>query len=88
MAAIGLRQVASWVGVAVLVLVIWPYAFIGLVAPWWMVPVMLVVWALLLAAALANFKERPFLVLAMPVIALVIWVAVVSAGDVWFDWTA
>jgi hypothetical protein len=86
--AVTVRRVGSWIGVGALVLVIWPYAFISLVAPWWMVPVMLVVWALLLAVALTNFSRRPFLVLCIPVVALAIWVAVVTAGDLWFDWTA
>jgi hypothetical protein len=86
--AVNVRAIGSWIGVGALVLVIWPYAFIGLVAPWWMVPVMLVVWALLLAFALTNFSSRPMLVLCMPVVGLAIWVAVVTAGGAWFGWTA
>jgi hypothetical protein len=86
--AVSARQVGSWIGVAALLVVIWPYAFISLVAPWWMVPVMLGVWCGLLAVAVKNFQSRPLLVMAIPVIGLAIWVAVVSAGGAWFGWTA
>jgi hypothetical protein len=85
---LNLRRSASWIGVASMVVVAWPFAFIGLVAPVWMIPVMLTVWALMLAVALRSFNERPMLVLGMPVIALAFWVAVVSAGGAWFGWTA
>jgi hypothetical protein len=85
---LNLRRSASWIGVASMVVVAWPFAFIGLVAPAWMIPVMLTAWALMLAVALRNFNERPMLVLGMPVIALAFWVAVVSAGGAWFGWTA
>ena len=86
--ALNLRRLASWIGVASMVIVAWPFAFIGLVAPGWMVPVMLVAWALMLAIAIRNFDRRPMLVLVMPVIALAFWVGVVSAGSAWFGWTA
>jgi hypothetical protein len=86
--ALNLRRSASWIGVASMVVVAWPFAFIGLVAPAWMVPVMVAAWALMLALALRNFTRRPMLVLVMPVIALAFWVAVVSAGGAWFGWTA
>jgi hypothetical protein len=86
--ALNLRRSASWIGVASMVVVGWPFAFIGLVAPAWMIPVMLVAWAAMFAVAVRNFERRPMLVLGMPVIALAVWVAVVSAGSAWFGWTA
>ena len=85
---LNLRRSASWIGVASMVVVAWPFAFIGLVAPAWMIPVMLAAWALMFALALRNFDRYPMLVLAMPVIAIAFWVAVVSAGGAWFGWTA
>jgi hypothetical protein len=85
---LNLRRSASWIGVASMVVVAWPFAFIGIVAPAWMVPVMLAAWALMFAVALRNFDRHPMLVLGMPVIALAFWVAVVSAGGAWFGWTA
>ena len=85
---LNLRRSASWIGVASMVVVAWPFAFIGLVAPAWMIPVMLAAWALMFSLALRNFHRYPMLVLAMPVIAIAFWVAVVSAGGAWFGWTA
>ena len=85
---LNLRRSASWIGVASMVVVAWPFAFIGLVAPAWMIPVMLAAWALMFALALRNFDRYPMLVLGMPVIAIAFWVAVVSAGGAWFGWTA
>jgi hypothetical protein len=85
---LNLRRSASWIGVASMVVVAWPFALIGIVAPTWMVPVMLTAWALMLAVALRNFDRKPMLALGMPVIALAFWVAVVSAGGAWFGWTA
>jgi hypothetical protein len=82
------RRSASWIGVASMVVVAWPFALIGLVAPAWMIPVMLAAWALMFAVALRNFDRHPMLVLGMPVIALAFWVAVVSAGGAWFGGTA
>ena len=85
---LNLRRSASWIGVASMVVVAWPFAFIGLVAPAWMIPVMLAAWALMFALALRNFDRYPMLVLGMPVIAIAFWVAVVSAGGAWFGWNA
>jgi hypothetical protein len=85
---LNVRRLASSIGVASMVVVVWPFAFIGLVAPAWMIPVMLVAWALMLAIAIRDFDRRPMLVLGMPVIALAFWVAVVSAGGALLGWTA
>jgi hypothetical protein len=86
--AVSLRRAAPWIGIAGLVVVLWFYGFISLVAPWWMVPVMLVVWVGLLVLSLGWFRRHPYIVLTMPVVAVAIWVAVVSAGAHWLGWTA
>ena len=78
--ALNLRRLASWIGVASMVIVAWPFAFIGLVAPGWMVPVMLVAWALMLAIAIRNFDRRPMLVLVMPPLAITLGAAAVVYG--------
>lgn len=66
-----------------------PYAASGLLAPGWAVAVLAVWWLLLggviLLLALAS---KPLLTPLVPVVALLSWVAVVSAGDAWFGWTA
>jgi hypothetical protein len=53
------------------------YAATGLFAPWWAVTLLLVVWALLLLVACAWWSRRPTWVPAVPVAALLLWLAVV-----------
>lgn len=66
-----------------------PYAASGLLAPGWAV-VLLAVWWLLLAVLLLvlALRRRVLLALSVPVVALLSWVGVVSAGGAWLGWTA
>ena len=66
-----------------------PYAASGLLAPGWAVA-LLAVWWLVLAVLLLVLALRRQVVLALlvPVLALLSWVGVVSAGDAWWGWTA
>lgn len=54
-------------------------------APW-----VLAVWALwvVLVAGAVAFRRRPGIVLAVPVVAVVLWLAILSAGSALFGWTA
>jgi hypothetical protein len=79
---------AWWVGlVAHLVMGVW-YAASGLIAPPWAVAALLVIWVLLLIVGLRLRARRPWWMLAVPVLAVAIWVAVVSAGETFLGWTA
>ncbi|SDZ42592.1 hypothetical protein SAMN05421684_4890 [Asanoa ishikariensis] len=69
-------------------MVLFLYMISGLAVPAWAVGVLLVIWAALLAVAIALFRTRPPWTLAVPVAAVAIWIAVVSAGDAWLGWTA
>jgi hypothetical protein len=80
--------IAWWVGLAAhLVIGIW-YAASGLVAPLWAVAVLLAIWVLVLIVGLRLRTRRPWLMLAAPVLDVVIWVAAISAGESFLDWTA
>jgi hypothetical protein len=80
--------IAWWVGlVAHLGMGIW-YAASGLVAPAWAVVGLLAIWIALLLVGLRLRTRRPWLMLLVPVAAIAIWVAVVSAGDAFLNWTA
>lgn len=80
--------VAWWVGLAGhLVMGIW-YGASGLVAPTWAVVGLLVVWAALLVTGIWLRTRRPWWMLAVPVLDVAIWVAVVSAGEAFGHWTA
>jgi hypothetical protein len=77
-----------WVGLAGhLVMLVW-YASTGLVAPLWAVGGLLVIWAVLLVVGLRLRTRRPAWMLLIPVVDVAVWVAVVSAGDRFLDWTA
>jgi hypothetical protein len=81
-------RVVGWLGLAAhLALGIW-YAASGLVAPAGAVAGLLGVWLVLLAVAIRLLRRRPALVPLVPLAAVLIWLAVVSAGDAWLGWTA
>lgn len=65
-----------------------PYAASGLLAPGWAVA-LLAVWWLVLAVVLLvlALRRRVVLALLVPVVALLTWVGVVRAGEVWLGWT-
>lgn len=67
---------------------LWFYGFVAVVAPVWMVPVMLVLWLALLVVQLRNFTRRPLIAFAMPFAAFALWAVIVAAGGRWLGWTA
>ncbi len=65
-----------------------PYAASGLLAPGWAVALLAVWWLVLGGVLLLLAARRSLFVLVVPLVALLTWVAVVSAGDAWLGWTA
>jgi hypothetical protein len=86
--AAGWRRWGPWVGAAGLLIALWFYGFVGLVAPWWVVPLMLLLWVALAVIAWQSAESRPGVSLAMPVVAMALWFAIVYAGGAWWGWTA
>jgi hypothetical protein len=88
--AIKNRRVSPWgfVGVAGMVAMFFPYAASGLVAPYWAVGVLLVVWLVLTVVTCRWFMPHPRRTLVMPVVAFVVWIGTISAGGAFLDWTA
>ena len=70
-----------------LAVLIW-YLASGLVAPLWAVIGLLVIWVALLVVGLRLWRSRPAWMLAVPVVAVAIWFAVISAGEKFLNWTA
>jgi hypothetical protein len=64
------------------------YAASGLLAPWWGVVGLLLVWAFLLSVACVWWTPYPKRVPFVAVFALVFWFAAVNAGGAWLGWTA
>ena len=80
-------RAATLLGFALLALVGFVYLVSGLVVP---APWLLVVWAVWVASAAfaVHNRHRPGIVLAVPVVAMVLWVAILSAGGAFLDWSA
>jgi hypothetical protein len=75
-------------GVILQLLIAYPMAALGLVAPVWAVILLLAVWALLLVVAIRQRNDRPWLALAAPVLTVLIAWAVVAAGGAFLGWQA
>jgi len=84
------RSVSVWgfVGVIGMVASFFLYAASGLVAPYWAVGVLLVVWLVMFVTTCRWFMPHPKRTLVMPVLAVVIWFGSITAGGVFLDWTA
>lgn len=60
----------------------------GLVAPLWAVAGLWVAWVVMAGLGLWWFRRRPWWVPGLPVLAVLVWAAVVSAGEALLGWTA
>lgn len=55
------------------------YAASGLLAPWWVVGLLLVLWVVLFVIACSWFTPHPKRVVVIPVVAVVLWFGIVVA---------
>lgn len=67
---------------------VFPYSASGLVAPLWGIVALGVLWLGLLAVAVVLLRRRPALVLLVPVLAVLLWVGALTAGEQLLGWTA
>jgi hypothetical protein len=88
--AIQQRRVPPWgfVGLSGMVAVFFLYAASGLVAPWWAVGALLLLWLVMLVMTCRWFVTYPKRTLLMPVIAFLVWLGAISAGGAFLGWTA
>lgn len=64
------------------------YASAGLVAPLWAVVWLMLVWGLLVVLGIRWFRRRPLRVVALPLVAILVWLAVITLGERLLGWTA
>ncbi|WP_248581212.1 hypothetical protein [Nocardioides sp. InS609-2] len=64
------------------------YAASGLVAPWWAVTLLMVLWCVLFVVATRWWTPHPQRVVALPIVAVAVWFVVLNAGARWLGWTA
>ena len=86
------EKIAAVIGVVLhLAVGVFPYAASGLVVPVWGIVVLYGLW-LALAAVLVRLlrgpNRRPIVAPVVPLVALAVWFAFVTAGEVLLDWTA
>ncbi|MET0414832.1 MAG: hypothetical protein ABW022_02275 [Actinoplanes sp.] len=78
----------GWLGFAALLSTLVFYAASGLLAPAWAVVLLLIVWLVLVIVAIQLLRRRqPLWVLLTPVVAYLIWLAALTAGEKWLGWT-
>lgn len=68
--------------------VLWPYSASGLVAPGWAVLALLGLWALLAWAAYEVHGRWGAVSALVPLLAMVLWVVVLTVGEQSLGWTA
>jgi len=64
------------------------YAVSGLVAPWYGVVLLLAIWVVLFVVATRWWTPHPRRTLLLPLVAIVVWFAVITLGGLLLDWTA
>lgn len=62
------------------------YALTLLLAPVWVSVLLALWWLLLLVAGVALLARHSLLVLAVPLLAITSWAALVTAGRAWLSW--
>ncbi len=77
-----------WAGAILFLGTGFAYATSGLVAPVWGLVVLWVIWAALAVLLIRWWRDNPWKVLAIPVIAAAAWAIVLFVGETLFDWTA
>lgn len=82
-----LNSVLAGLGMAALLVVfVVLYLPAGLMVPLGGLIVLWILWAGLAAVGVWWFQRRPLWVLALPVVAVVLWYAIVSAGGAFLGW--
>ena len=79
--------VAAVVALLAMVPVGFFYAASGLLVPGPWLFLLWVVFLVLVSVGVRLFRRRSYLVLAVPVVAAVVWFGTLSAGEAWFGWT-
>ena len=86
-----IRPIGVGAAVAMLALLVVGVVFYlpaGLVAPGWAVLLLGVVWLALFVLGVLWFRPHPGRVLALPVLAMAVWIVTLTAGEALLGWRA
>ena len=64
------------------------YAAAGLVAPLWAVVALMILWGMLVVLGIRWFRRMPLRVLPLPIVAVLVWLCVITLGEQLLGWTA
>ncbi|HWJ81169.1 MAG TPA: hypothetical protein VNS55_02930 [Nocardioides sp.] len=78
----------SFVGLVLMAASFFLYAASGLVAPWWAVTVLLLLWVAQLVLCLSWFARRPTWVPLVGLFSIALWFLVLVAGGALLGWSA
>ena len=84
----GPQVAARWLGLLLFVGVGFLYMASGLLAPVWASTMLIGVWLMMLVGVIRIWKTRPWLVLASPIVAYLVWFLVMLSGDFLLGWSA
>ncbi len=86
------KRTMSYIGAAVAMLallVLAPFFFAaGLMAPLWAVILLSAIWVVLFVLGCLWFRRRPLWTLPLPVVAVLVWLGGLTAGEALLGWTA
>jgi hypothetical protein len=83
-----LVRLAGWLGIVLLLPVLYLYVVSGLMAPMWAIVVLVACWFVLGLCAVRWVRRRPRVVRALPFVGVALWIAVISLGEAFLGWTA
>ncbi len=78
---------APFVGMALMAGVFFLYGASALVAPWWAVTLLMLVWVALLVLCLDWWTRHPTWLTWVAIGATLLWFAVLVAGGAWLGWS-
>jgi hypothetical protein len=87
---VALQKTSPWpfVGMAGMACAFFLYAASGLVAPWWGVTILLILWLVMFVLGCTWWTAHPRRLLFLPVVAVALWFGLITGGSILFDWHA
>jgi hypothetical protein len=87
---VALQKTSPWpfVGMSGMACAFFLYAVSGLVAPWWGVTILMLLWTVMFVLGCLWWTPHPKRLLFLPVFAVALWFGLITGGSILFDWTA
>ena len=83
-----LSLVVGGLAMAALLVIGYYYLASGLVAPLWAVVGLMIIWVALVVLGIRWFRSHPWRLVALPVIAVLVWLGALTLGERLLGWTA